>query len=132
LEQQAATIKVGKSDPPAGSQELGAVSGAHDQDHGDGTYEGAVAKLRLNAAKLGANYVEIMAIVLPHTRKRIDGSYVIQGTAFKVPHAPSRGACDPPCSPGYGCSAGECVPLCNPRCQDGEVCRQARTCGPAH
>jgi hypothetical protein len=40
-------------------------------------------------------------------------------------------ACDPICSPGFACQAGQCVPQCNPPCQAGEVCSRKRACEPA-
>jgi hypothetical protein len=83
---EARSIHVGKADPPPGSRELGAVAGMHDRSHGDGTYEGALALLRDEAAKLGADYVEIMEISEPHTRSPpMDGTFIIRGMAYKLP-----------------------------------------------
>lgn len=42
--------------------------------------------------------------------------------------APAPAGCEPICSPGYGCQAGVCVPLCNPPCGDGDVCGGDRIC----
>jgi hypothetical protein len=39
-------------------------------------------------------------------------------------------SCDPPCSPGYKCSAGECIAVCNPACGEGMRCNQQRSCEP--
>jgi hypothetical protein len=48
----------------------------------------------------------------------------------EVPAAPET-SCDPPCSPGFKCSAGVCEPQCNPACEAGEVCSRRRVCEPA-
>lgn len=41
------------------------------------------------------------------------------------------GDCDPICSPGFACTAGQCVPQCNPPCESGEICSRKRVCEPA-
>jgi hypothetical protein len=48
-----------------------------------------------------------------------------------VPARPAApGACDPICSPGFGCQAGVCIPLCNPACGADETCGRDRLCHP--
>jgi hypothetical protein len=44
--------------------------------------------------------------------------------------APDR-PCDPICSPGFACAAGQCIPQCNPPCEAGETCNRKRLCEPA-
>lgn len=39
-------------------------------------------------------------------------------------------ACFPECRTGYTCHEGACVSLCNPACDDGEVCTAAGECVP--
>ena len=45
--------------------------------------------------------------------------------------APTPGrasTCEPLCSPGFLCTAGTCIPQCNPRCVDNETCGNDRLC----
>jgi len=51
--------------------------------------------------------------------------------AARPPGPPPGVDCNPICSPGFACSAGQCVPQCNPPCEAGEVCSRKRTCEPA-
>lgn len=48
---------------------------------------------------------------------------------------PGRGsgdlyACTPPCSPGFGCNRGRCIPLCSETCQAGWGCVAPNRCEP--
>lgn len=45
--------------------------------------------------------------------------------------APAPTVCNPICSPGFACQAGECVPQCNPACAAGSTCGPDRTCHPS-
>jgi hypothetical protein len=40
-------------------------------------------------------------------------------------------SCVPICSPGFSCTAGQCLPQCNPACEPTEICNRHRTCEPA-
>jgi hypothetical protein len=89
----AARVQTG-SRPPAGAYEqIGVVTATHGGGCGAygrrGNFEGAHALLRNKAAKLGADYVQILRITEPH----IEGicasqAFVIDGMAYRV----SRGA----------------------------------------
>lgn len=136
---QARAVEVGKSDPPAGATELGVI----EVEHGDGcgmygtkgTLEGAIALLKEEAVRRGANYVELLTLTEPHAEH---GCYVqaykARGMAYRLtgdsasPPAPSKATCDPPCSPGYKCSHAKCVAQCNPPCEAPETCQADRTC----
>jgi hypothetical protein len=162
LTPQARAVQVVKADPPEGSTDLGAITAYDGFGCGalasDGTYEGAVADLRRQAAAKGANYAEIVGIVEPHEKDGCENrTFTIHAHLFHVaasPSAPARARrvdtcdppcspgyacesgvctaqCNPPCSPGYACEAGVCRAQCNPACGENEVCRQDRTCGPA-
>ncbi len=48
-----------------------------------------------------------------------------------APAVPVPGECEPPCSPGFACKAGTCIPQCNPPCEAGEICSRRRSCEPA-
>lgn len=56
----------------------------------------------------------------------------ITGGESAAPSTPAVTAhgCNPPCSPGYDCENGECMPLCNPPCGEGMQCGQDRVCTP--
>ena len=142
---RASEVEVVKGDPPAGSIKLGVIEVVHgggcggSDTKGYGTFEGAMALLRNEAAVRNANYVSIL------TSQSADGcfaaSFVIRGfaywvdptppTAVRPAAAPADDGCDPPCSPGYRCSKAVCRAVCNPTCHADQVCRQDRTCGPA-
>jgi hypothetical protein len=106
---------------------------------------------------MGGDYAQIVSVDAPvHTTDCLSNRWVIHAVAYRTlytapvapspapplppgvplaPDAPPAAAtrtCDPPCSPGYTCSAGVCLALCNPTCGAGQVCRQDRTCGPAN
>jgi hypothetical protein len=103
---EARSIQVGKADPPPGSRELGAVAGEHDRSHGDGTYEGALASLRNQAAKLGADYVELISISEPHTRMPLmDGTFIIRGMAYKLPEGAANAPAETPATSGTPAAA---------------------------
>jgi hypothetical protein len=141
LTPQARAVQVLKADPPEGSTDLGPITAYDGFGCGalvsDGTYEGAVANLRRQAAAKGANYAEIVGIVPPHEKEGCENSsFTIHAHLFRVAVSPAAAAkaprvdaCDPPCSPGYACKSGVCTALCNPPCDQGMVCRQDRTCG---
>jgi hypothetical protein len=145
---RAEAIKVGKDPPAPGAKELGSIDVAHGSGCGligdRGSYEGAIALARDRASILGGDYVELVKVTGPHLDPVCyDNRYVVHGIAFKLAVVPptssvptaSRAAsaaplgCDPPCSPGYACSASVCLAVCNPACAAGQTCRQDRTCG---
>lgn len=158
LSQQGSTVHVGKTRPASNARELGPVDGESGNGCAGfgtiGTYESAEADLRNHTAEMGGNYAEILTVLPPHDTgtQCPDNRMIIHGVAFKTaedavgtdasaplasppaPPAPApppaATACDPPCSPGYTCSAGSCVPLCNPPCGPGQVCRADRLCVP--
>jgi len=134
-------VRVGKADPPDGAHDLGAITVTDGDGCGvvgtQGTYGHAVARLRNRAARMGANYVELVTVVEPHPLQScFDNTLTIRAMVYRVQGVPPReasnadDACDPPCSPGYACDEGECEPVCNPECAQGQVCRADRTCGP--
>jgi hypothetical protein len=160
LSPKAMAVQVLKADPPPGSTDLGAITAYDGIGCGplsdDGTFDGALARIRNDAAARGGNYVEMVAIIEPHFQDNCQNhTFTIVGRLFRVrPKAAGQtsevAACDPPCSPGFSCESGACKPapcsaacspgyacesgackaLCNPPCKDGTVCRQDRTCGP--
>lgn len=142
LTPKALAVQVRKADPPPGSTDLGPITATDGFGCGvlssNGTYEGAVASLRRDAAKRGANYAEIVGIVEPHFTGDCDNNtftihaHLFRVSAPRVAPQPARrvDSCDPPCSPGYACESGVCKALCNPPCDNGMICRQDRTCGP--
>ena len=127
-----------------------------------GTYEGAEAVLRERTAAMGGDYARILSVEPPvHTMDCLANRWVIRAVAYRSSFAgvaspglagtvawpalgrtaaappaatapPSGPECNPPCSPGYACSAGACLALCNPTCPTGQICRQDRTCGAAN
>lgn len=140
-------VQAEKLAAPPGARSLGPAEGSHGGGCGlfatRGTYEGALDELRNRAAELGGNYVQIDAVTEPHDDSGCTtAGYSVRGIVYFVPHGPVApsapevsepprvGVCDPPCSPGFGCKAGTCVPICNPPCEAGEVCTRRRTCEP--
>jgi hypothetical protein len=137
----AAKVNVVKSDPPAGAQLIGPVEGTHGSGCGmygrKGTFEGALATLREEAARKGANYVTLVMVTEPHSENGcFDQEFRVRGMAYKTGTPPvvqagpavASSTCDPPCSPGYSCSAGTCLAVCNPQCGPTQTCSQERVC----
>jgi hypothetical protein len=135
-------VTVGKTAPASTARELGAVQSEDGTGCGilgkSGSYERAEAKLRDETAAMGGDYVKIVK-VLPaiQTLDCLSNRWAIEGIAYRTgsavtpPPAPAVMDCTPPCSPGYACSAGTCLALCNPACGPDQICRQDRTCAAA-
>lgn len=141
-------VDIGEDDAPRGLYEIGPIEVQHGRGCGmygrRGTYEGAYALLRNEAARMGATYVKITEQIGPHG---VEGcfvnGFVIRGILYGgvsepqtiIVQATSGGeltdGCTPPCSPGYTCEANQCIAVCNPICSPGYVCAQDRTCRPA-
>lgn len=88
----AARVQVGTRPPVGPHEQLGAITATHGGGCGlygrRGTYEGADAILRNKAAKLGADYVQILRITEPH----MEGicmyqGFVIDGMAYRTMRA---------------------------------------------
>jgi hypothetical protein len=124
-----------------------------------GSLANATAALKEAAARRGAGFVKLTRVTRPYSgRDCYHVDYVLEGMAYylngapapvlpaapAVPTAPvvpagpiapvttsTAGECSPPCSPGYACSSGVCLALCNPACSAQEMCRADRVCVPA-
>ncbi len=98
----ASRVRTG-SQPPAGAYEqLGAVTAQHGGGCGmygtGGNYEGAFTLLRNKAAKLGADYVQILRITPPHFEGICHSrAFVIDGMAYRITQPSSA---QPPVSAG--------------------------------
>jgi hypothetical protein len=88
----ASRVQVGTRPPVGPHEQVGAVTATHGGGCGlygrRGTYEGAVAILRNKAARLGANYVQVLRVTEPH----LEGlcmyqGFVIDGMAYRTTHA---------------------------------------------
>jgi hypothetical protein len=149
LSDNASHVQIAKSDPPAGATLVAPIEVEHGSGCGGfgrkGTLEGVMNEAREEAARKGADYVEIMTLIEPHSENGcFDQTFKIKGMAFKlgasnkkVANAPAAPAsqpvgandgCNPICSPGFACVSGACVPQCNPACTPGQKCGQDRTC----
>ena len=95
-----------------------------------------IDELRRQACAVGAD------VVYGFSESVDDSTTFISATlAYRVPSVrqaappaaatPAPGDCEPPCSPGFACQAGTCIPQCNPTCDTGEVCNRHRSCEPA-
>jgi hypothetical protein len=137
-------VTVGKTAPASNARELGAVQSEDGTGCGilgkSGSYERAEAKLRDETATMGGDYVEIVKVhPAIQTLDCLSNHWAIEGVAYRTgsaatsvpPPVPAEVDCTPPCSPGYACSAGTCVALCNPACRPDQICRQDRTCAAA-
>jgi hypothetical protein len=95
----AAAVKIGKADPTPDMQEIGPIEARNGSGCGAfgelGSYEGALAVLRNNAATMGADYVQIFTMREPYSDGRCrHNDFTIRGIAFrsaKVP-APADGS----------------------------------------
>jgi hypothetical protein len=137
-------VRVGKVRPAPGATQLGPVasedgSGCGMSGH-RGSYDRAEANLRDRTAAMGGDYVEIVKVTPAiQSLDCLSNRWAIEGMAYRIgpavvspPPPPATVDCVPPCSPGYACSAGTCLALCNPACGPGQVCRQDRTCAVAN
>jgi len=85
----ASEVRTGKADPGEGSQELGPITATHGGGCGmfghEGSYEGATALLKQQAARMGADYVQIYQIVEPHWQVGCGmyKGFTIRGTAYR-------------------------------------------------
>jgi hypothetical protein len=70
------------------------------------------------------------SIVIATVALRKPGSHPQLGETAPAASAPAPTGCNPPCSPGFACSATQCIPLCNPACSPGHNCNMNRTCEP--
>lgn len=132
----APAIELSENPPPAGAVALGGLDVTHGQGCGvfgqDGTRAGIDHALRTAAARKRANYVQVVELVEPHMKREcFEHVFSAHALAFRVADRPlPERECTPPCSPGYACQNGACIPLCNPPCGADQVCRMDRTCGP--
>jgi hypothetical protein len=85
----AARVQVGTAPPVGASEQIGAVTATHGGGCGlygrRGSYEGADAILRTRAARLGADYVQILRVTEPH----MEGicahqAFVIDAMAYRL------------------------------------------------
>jgi hypothetical protein len=148
---QAMHVQVRRAPPPHEARALGPLEGWDGSGCGAfgdrGTFQGALNRLRVNAAAIGADYVELVSLTEPHREPFCyDQTFIIRGFAYRLaprpavaPRAsdtqsrppggsPASTACEPPCSPGYRCEQATCAPVCNPACVEGQQCRADRTC----
>jgi hypothetical protein len=94
LTPEALAVEVRKADPPRGATDLGPITATDGFGCGalasTGTYEGAVANLRREAAKRGANYAEIVGVVEPHFTGDCDNNtFTIHAHLFRVRAPPA-------------------------------------------
>lgn len=83
------SVEIGRGDPGTGFEQVGTVSGRHGEGCGDfgyrGTFEGAAATLKRDAARLGADYVSIYQVIPPHFVNEFcfNNEFVIEGMAYR-------------------------------------------------
>lgn len=89
-------------------------------------------QLRSAACKAGADAIVGMTESLFEYTMFVDATFVAKDVPPPEPAArPAESACEPICSPGFACEAGQCLPQCNPPCAAGEICNRKRLCEPA-
>jgi hypothetical protein len=94
-------VRVEKEPPVAGARALGSLRATDGQGCGLfgtlGSYEGALAKLREQAYKLGADYVQITSVTEPHPdHECVQKEYKLTGVAYRsTPPAPKPAAAPP-------------------------------------
>ena len=84
-----ATIRVDKSPPAPGAQPLGTLRAVDGKGCGLfgtlGTYDGALAKLREQAQKVGADYVQLTSVAEPRPNHQcVEKEYTLTGVAFRL------------------------------------------------
>jgi hypothetical protein len=104
----AASVRVGKSDPPLSCQDLGPIEAVHGSGCGGfgarGDYRGAYNVLRNQAGLAGGNYVRMDVQQPPHSENGcFDNRYIIRGVlyacspaAFEAAPAPAAPAAPAP------------------------------------
>jgi hypothetical protein len=117
------------------------VASARAQCHALSGRNECMAELRRDACRLGADtmYGFTETVRLDYTF--VSATLAVQDTSATVtrrriidvpprpqPTAASDGGCEPICSPGFACQAGQCIPQCNPPCEAGEICTRKRLC----
>ena len=94
LSEGADQVQIAKNDPPAGStyvQEISAQDGEGCGGFGyKGTYANAVIRLRNEALRIGADFVQVIALDTPNLEYGCyDNTYRIDATAYRTPNAPA-------------------------------------------
>jgi hypothetical protein len=84
-----AAIRVDKAPPAPGAQALGTLRAIDGKGCGlfgtRGTYEGALAKLREQAQKVGADYVQLTSVTEPLPNHQcVEKEYTLTGVAFRL------------------------------------------------
>jgi hypothetical protein len=132
----AEAIEVGKADPPSGSVRLKTLEVSHGGGCGGfgtvGNFDGASTLLRNEAAKIGADYVEIMTVTEPHMEKEcrrneykiIAVAYRTKGTTSAGPDSAKEAA--PPKAEAN--AAAVCVPGATQECLGPGACKGAQAC----
>jgi hypothetical protein len=93
----AQAVQTGKGAPLPGMRELGPIEAVHGSGCGAlgtrGTFEGANAMLRNQAAIMGATYVQVFMFTEPHDAGGCyDDRFVIRGMAYQAPTTPNLAA----------------------------------------
>lgn len=93
-----------------------------------------IDELRKRACALGGDVVYSFSESVNDQSNYVSATVAYRDTS-RLPHPPqvavaSPGGCAPPCSPGFACKSGACIPQCNPACEAGELCNRHRTCEP--
>jgi hypothetical protein len=142
-----ATVKVSKAEPPERCKLMGTVEARMDED-----YE----LLRMSATYKEANYVVLdvaaatggwgkstkltgRAFYCPDESETATPPETTPApvpapvstpapATTPAPHNVEEGTCSPACSTGYSCSAGGCIPVCEPPCAANEQCGPDRVC----
>jgi hypothetical protein len=114
--------------------------------HYSGGREGCVSLIKKQACEAGADTVfgfeeavrvPVGMFVTPTNQTTFMTATFAVRAAGVVAAAPTAsgvaadGSCNPICSPGFACAAGQCIAQCNPPCEAGEVCSRKRVCEPA-
>jgi hypothetical protein len=90
-------------------------------------------ELRRQACAAGGDTVYGLAESVDQHITYIAATLALRGQSPSGAPAPGGGAagpaaCTPICSPGFDCQNGQCIPLCNPACETGEICTRKRVC----
>jgi len=122
------------------------IAAARVECHKLGGRHKCMTELRREACRAGADTIYGVVETAGHEHTYVTATLALKDRSIRVSRtpaaavtapeppaavAPPERACDPICSPGFACVAGQCAPQCNPPCEAGEACSRRRVCEPA-
>jgi len=118
------------------------VAAARVECHKLGGRHKCMTELRREACRAGADTIYSVVETAGRDHTYVTATLALRDRSIRVSRTPAaevtatqppavagpERACDPICSPGFACVAGQCAPQCNPPCEAGETCSRKRVC----